>query len=207
MYRIWTEYPDIEDTSKSINALPTTIKNGKPLYTLPAIHDPNTGITIADSIQIAEYLDKTYPDPERMVVPPGTGALQRAFLEVFSAKVIPPVLQLLMSPTAGSLNPRSEEYFRRNKPYTEVELIGEKRTEVWSQVEEAYGVLDSWLGKEDRYFMKEKVSFADLQVAGSLVWMREMLGEESDEWKSVTAWHDGRWGRLVKDLEVYERLT
>ncbi|EEB92162.1 hypothetical protein MPER_09371 [Moniliophthora perniciosa FA553] len=81
--RIWVEMPDIENTCKSIGASPTDKKpDGSPWYTLPVIHDPNTGETISDSFVIMEYLEKTYPSsPEKALIPPGTTALQKAFID------------------------------------------------------------------------------------------------------------------------------
>jgi glutathione S-transferase len=56
------EFPDIEPLSKKLGIEPTNHNpDGSALYTLPAIHDSSTGVYIADSTAIAEYLEKTYP--------------------------------------------------------------------------------------------------------------------------------------------------
>jgi hypothetical protein len=80
LYRtVWVEYPDIKPLSLEIGAAPTSHNaDGAAFYTLPAIHDPNTGKTISDSFDIAQYLDVTYP--ERPVLPLGTEGLQSAFI-------------------------------------------------------------------------------------------------------------------------------
>ncbi|KAI3599152.1 glutathione transferase fungal specific class A [Moniliophthora roreri] len=209
---VWVEYPDIENLCKSIGASATSTKaDGRPHYTLPAIHDPNTGISIADSIKVAEYLDKTYPG--KPVIPPGTASLHKAFADAFIAKIYPSLLQVTMPRTANNLNPSSEEYFRRTKAarfgkaLTEVDPKGEKRVEFWKQIETAYGTLDGWMKKEDQYVMGDTVSFADFVIAASLLWIRVLWGEDSEEWKSVASWHDGRWGRLIKSLTPYEKLV
>ncbi|KAE9393742.1 hypothetical protein BT96DRAFT_999183 [Gymnopus androsaceus JB14] len=44
---------------KEIGAKPTGLQ---PLYTLLAIIDDSTGVVLAESTDIVEYLDKTYPD-------------------------------------------------------------------------------------------------------------------------------------------------
>lgn len=44
------------------------------MYTLPAIYDPSTGTGVADSFEIARYLDKQYPTTPT-VIPAGTEAL------------------------------------------------------------------------------------------------------------------------------------
>ncbi|ESK90067.1 hypothetical protein Moror_7863 [Moniliophthora roreri MCA 2997] len=211
---IWVEYPDIESTCKSIGAPPTSKKaDGRPHYTLPIIHDPNTGASIAESFAIAEYLEKTYLNPEKSVIPPGTEALQKAFLDMLQGKVFAVLNQLRLPRTAEILNPPSEEYFRRTraamvgKPLTELELKGEKRVEAWKQVEAGYGAIDAWLKKEDQYVMGDRISFVDFALASSLIYIRILWGEDSEEWKNICSWHNGRWGRLVKDFGAYERLA
>ncbi|KAK7045883.1 hypothetical protein VNI00_007314 [Paramarasmius palmivorus] len=211
---VWTEYPDIESTCKSIGAPPTDKKaDGRPHYTLPVIHDPNTGASISESFAIVEYLENTYPNPEKTLIPAGTRALQKAFIEAYRGKVFPSLAPLALPRTADVLNPPSEEYFRSTravlfgKPLTELEPKDDKRAEAWKQVEAGYGAIDGWLKKEDRYVMGDKVSFVDFVLAGSILWIRILWGEDSEEWKKATSWHDGRWARLVKDFEQYERLS
>ncbi|ESK89976.1 hypothetical protein Moror_736 [Moniliophthora roreri MCA 2997] len=211
--RIWVEMPDIENTCKSIGAPPTGKKaDGSPFYTLPVIHDPSTGESISDSFLIMEYLEKTYPSaPERALIPPGTTALQKAFIDAYRGKTFPVLTPLLMPRTAEVLNPPSEEYFRRTKEVklgksiTELEPKGEKRVEVWKQVQDAFGVVDAWI-ENGRFVMGDRVSFADFDLAGMFLWIRIAWGEDSEEWKNVSSWHGGRWSRLLKELEVYEKL-
>jgi glutathione S-transferase len=56
---------------------------GADKHTLPAIADPATGTRLADSLQIAHYLDERYP--ERPLFPPGTEARQLAFVNTLFA--------------------------------------------------------------------------------------------------------------------------
>ncbi|ESK89789.1 hypothetical protein Moror_16802 [Moniliophthora roreri MCA 2997] len=211
---VWVEFPDIEETLKSIGVSPTMTKpNGEPKYTLPAIHDLNTDVRLADSIQIAEYLEQTYPSaPEKVLFPPGTKALQHAFTDGVKARLLPTLGPIALQSEAEMLNPRSEEYFRRTRvemygrELMEMELPKEKKEALWKQVEAAFGTVNSWIGKEDRFVMGDRVCFVDFSLAGMLVWCKVMWGEDSEEWKRIVGWHDGRWGRLVKDLEEYDRL-
>lgn len=57
-----------------LGAKPDTMA-GKPWYTLPIIYDPSTDRVVADSLEIAKYLDEQYPETPN-VIPPGTDALQ-----------------------------------------------------------------------------------------------------------------------------------
>ncbi|TFK31299.1 hypothetical protein BDQ12DRAFT_729683 [Crucibulum laeve] len=77
----WVEYPDIERVCKKIGIPPSTKKaDGSDYYTLPAIYDASTNTGISDSLVIAAYLDKTYPDKPTLL-PAGTEALHAAFVD------------------------------------------------------------------------------------------------------------------------------
>ena len=53
------ELPDIASRMKEIGATSGTGLDGNELYTLPVLHDPNTGAIITNSWDIAVYLDNT----------------------------------------------------------------------------------------------------------------------------------------------------
>ncbi|XXH02125.1 hypothetical protein Hte_008493 [Hypoxylon texense] len=54
---------EIKSTRKSLGLDPVRFfSNGEPFYTLPAIKDPSTNTLVGDSMDIAVYLDKKYPD-------------------------------------------------------------------------------------------------------------------------------------------------
>ncbi|KAK7045882.1 hypothetical protein VNI00_007313 [Paramarasmius palmivorus] len=208
---IHVELPDIEALCKSIGAPPTRKKrDGSPKYTVPVIHDPNTGASVSESFSIAQYLDKTYPMPDKTVIPPGTEALQQAFLDAFLEKAILPLIPLAHSRIVNLMNPASAEHHRKETeqnygvPFDDIEPKGEECVKSWKKAEDGYGVVDSWL-KDARYVMGEQVSFADFWAAGSVVWIGSLWGEDSEEYKRVCKWHGGRWARLAKDLESYER--
>ena len=74
---IWLEYLEIEGEYKKAGIAPSGKRGGKDLYTCPGLVDPNTGTALADSQAIAEYIEKTYPNPSTPTLfPPGTRALQ-----------------------------------------------------------------------------------------------------------------------------------
>jgi Glutathione S-transferase, N-terminal domain len=63
----WVEYPDIAGIycNNEPKVPPTEIsKDGSPYYSLPLIKDDTSGtpVFVAESFEIAKYLDKTYPD-------------------------------------------------------------------------------------------------------------------------------------------------
>ena len=72
----WITFPEIEAVCKSIGAPPTmTKKDGRPHYTVPFMKiEPCAGssdpvVVLSDSLKIAEYLEKTFPDPEHPLFP------------------------------------------------------------------------------------------------------------------------------------------
>jgi hypothetical protein len=73
---VWVPFADIARVSAEAGI---PVPAGADKHTLPAIADPATGTRLADSLQIAHYLDERYP--ERPLFPPGTEARQVAFMD------------------------------------------------------------------------------------------------------------------------------
>ncbi|GLB38801.1 putative glutathione S-transferase, N-terminal domain [Lyophyllum shimeji] len=213
LYRTeWVEYPDIEATCKRIGA-PYTEKreDGTPLYTLPAIHDPSTGVSLADSVLIAEYLDATYPDTPKLL-PPGSRTIQHAFLAAYRL-MLPALWQFALPGTLPILNPPSEAYFRRTKfgpMIPNVAPTGDLRQEQWAKLKDDFGLLAGWLDKGEAdgpYILGDSASFLDFAVAGYIIWLRIIWGEGSMEWSDIKRWHNGRWDAFLKRLEKYETVV
>ncbi|KAG2147743.1 uncharacterized protein EDB93DRAFT_1104019 [Suillus bovinus] len=59
---LWVEYSDISISMKAIGAKSNKRRDGLDVYTAPVLSDPNTGALITDSLEIASYLEKTYPE-------------------------------------------------------------------------------------------------------------------------------------------------
>ncbi|KAG5640777.1 hypothetical protein DXG03_007237 [Asterophora parasitica] len=207
----WIEYPDIEATCKRIGAEHTEFRaDGTPLYTLPAIHDPSTGVSIADSARIAEYLDATYPDTPRLL-PPGTTAVQHAFLAAYRL-ALPALWQFALPSTAAILNPPSQAYYARFKfdpESPQTAPTGQLREEQWAKLKEDFGLLAGWLEKGEAdgpYVLGAAISFLDFAIAGYIIWLR-ILWKESGEWDDIRSWHGGRWDTFLKRLEQYETIV
>lgn len=233
----WIEYPDIAplchqlelDTSSPMH---TDIRDGKPHYTLPIIHDPSTHTTVADSFKIAQYLDRTYPQSSSssstkhvQLVPKSTIALQLAFLQYFTEKVCMPMFPILSLPTTLSLPPRSQEYYRATREAmfgTKIEDIAlegsPQRSEYWRMALEGLSQIHEWsrakLNYEDsdqdpgkwQYMMGTKPSFSDVIIAAQLIWVRRVLGGESKEWKDVMSISGGRWACLMEEFAEWDRV-
>ncbi|KAJ8517428.1 hypothetical protein ONZ45_g5389 [Pleurotus djamor] len=206
---IWVEYPDIESLCKKIGAEPTSKKaDGRPHYTLPVIHDQTTGTVVSDGAAIAEYLDKQYPDTPKLF-PEGTAALQHGFIAAYFNNIAA-LFQFSLPQTNSILLPRSEAYFRstREQAYqTTMEKLvpsGEKRDIEWGKYRDGLGKVDSWISKSRGTFaMGDTITFADISVASFIIWLRVIWGEDSEQWKDIKSWHNGRWERLLDGLSKY----
>ncbi|KAJ7088884.1 hypothetical protein B0H15DRAFT_922830 [Mycena belliarum] len=206
---VWVEYPDIERVSKEIGAPPTSNKpDGRPHYTLPMIHDPSTGAVISDSSNIAAYLDATYPDTPRLL-PEGTFGLFRAF-EAAASALLTPVYPWALPASHSFLNPPSQDYFRSTREKSLGKTLealvptGEEGAAAWANFKAGFGKMDEWVrasGTGATYFMDKTPSYADIWIAGYVLWLKLVL---PDKWEDMKTWHDGRWATLLRNMEKYE---
>ncbi|THU93192.1 hypothetical protein K435DRAFT_861716 [Dendrothele bispora CBS 962.96] len=210
---IWLEYPDVEPTLKAAGVPPTGTRDGKPLYTLPAIVDPSTGAAVAESLLIAKYLDRTYQD-KPSILPQSIQALQVAFLDILPTHPHPILQFTLQKITQNILSPESEIYCRMvwaampNVLPPGVHLDDafpvESRTKEWEKLEKLFaGIAERWIGKET-FITGATASFGDFALAGLLQCFKKAWGEGSEEWERVICFQGGRWKKFLEDLQQYE---
>jgi len=205
---IWIEYPDLEGIAKKLGVKPTGKKlNGDPEYTLPMIVDDSTGIALSESVDIVEYLDKTYPDTPRLL-PEGSHALQAAFRDAFYPKLkaffpfVVPTVPLIT-------NPPSSVFFRTKyeavygMTLEELRLKDEARVVAWNNWKAELGTVAAWFRKEDVWVMGDTPSYADFILASFILAAKTFFGPDSTEYKEILEINDGRWGRLAKNVERY----
>lgn len=205
----WIEFPDIEPLYKKHGIATTATKaDGTPLYSVPLIYDPSTKMFISDSFAIAEYLDRTYPGPK--LFPYETLAIQSLVGSAY-ARHIWPVLPLAMITATLKLHPVSEVFYREKITRPFVSGVSEDETSKnvrWDQFREGLGEVDTWYSKTaGSFLMGDTVSWGDIVVASSLIWIRILWGEESKEWKMITSWHGGRWAGLLNAVSKYETIS
>ena len=208
----WIEYPDIGPTLKRLGAPPTGKKpDGSDSYTLPAIYDSSTNKYISDSIEIAKYLDETYPDTPKLI-PQGTQAAIELFQTLFLQSVGNNLLSLVIAQTNAVLNERSEEYFRRTREASykvkleEIAPTGPKREQLWNSAKEGLGTIAGALNKNGNgklYYFGDTLSYADVITVSFLYWVKVVL-QKNEEWRStVETWDSGRWGKLLEVTKPY----
>ncbi|KAK0193046.1 hypothetical protein F5146DRAFT_1192448 [Armillaria mellea] len=189
---VYIEMPDIEALAKEIGATPTGLRldGVTPRYTVPIIQDHSTGVVVSDSPAIAAYLDKTHPSVGPMLIPTGTMVLQLAPMQL--------------------RNNRTGAYMREKLSgiYSLEALEGEEREKMWKTTRENLGKMNKWFeGSEGDFVMGKEPCFADT-VIGAFLWLiRNMVGRESVEWKDITTWNDGRWGKYLDHFQPYETVV
>ncbi|KAF5348565.1 hypothetical protein D9756_009622 [Leucocoprinus leucothites] len=204
----WVEYPHIEEACKK-NGIPPLRKKPdgvSPHYTCPSLVDKSTGAALTDSVQIAQYLDKTYPHTPR-VFPNDSDGLQFAFAELHDQRLAPG-WPLIFPAVAKILNPPSAEYFYRTrtqafgKPLEELIKSEEERVETMKKFKGLWDALEAWYSKTDGPFlMGEVISFADFVVASDVKFVLAAWGEGSVNWREFATWHGGKWVRLTEEVD------
>ena len=196
----WVEYPDIQEHCERLGIAATGIKpDGSPYYTLPAIHDPSTGAYISESFSIAVYLDKTYPDTPP-IFPNGTVGLQAPFVEVFTTKANR-TWPFIFGRTCANLNPRSADYMSNKLKNLPSESKDEAESkQMWTQAREDMSTANEWYsagGNKGPFMLGETLSWADIVVSAHFLCWKLLLGPDSQKWKDIESWDEGRWASLM----------
>jgi glutathione S-transferase len=199
---VWVEYSEIATVMKSIGAKQIKRPNRSDVYTVPVVSDPNTGALITDSIEIASYLEKTYPD--KPIFPHNSEALIRAFDTAFMGLIMPAV-KFLIGRSAEVLSPDSAKFYMdvRSKefklPWDEFVSEGAKR-QMEEVLEKGYNTMYEWYQKSNgKWIMGDTFSYADILVACYLLWYKRVMKE--DEWARISSLHGGKWVQVLADVE------
>lgn len=196
---IWVEFPDIERLYEELNLKPASTT--EPFYTLPVIHDPSTNKTISDSVEIAHYLDATYPSTTQLF-PPGSEALQVLDFRTAFGPSLGPIIR---PATCAILNPVSEAYYRRKKVADAGKMSEEQREEHWKQVQQGFEALAPLLVGR-KFVLGDAISFTDLMIASGVLLIKRVLGSDSREWKDIEQWNGGMWAAYVANFAQYENV-
>ncbi|KAF6751643.1 hypothetical protein DFP72DRAFT_471812 [Ephemerocybe angulata] len=225
----WLEYPDIATVLQKHTISPSIIKSdGTPFYSLPAILDINEAsgkvkVALGESLKIAEYLDEAYPDTPRLLSQkPEALEEERAFTQGFFSSFGLMAFKIVLNiATTPHLHEVSQEHYSRARARDLYELYGtellenislseEQKVALWGEIEESFGKLDKKLTETDEngpWVFGDQLTFADFVVAGHLIYMRNILGEGSDDWKKGKKWNGGRWERFLQALQDYQGIS
>ena len=200
---VWIEYAEIATVLKSIGAKQNKRIDGSDAYTVPVVSDPNTGAIITDSLEIASYLEKTYP--EKPIFPHNSEALIRAFNTAFRGLVMAGDEKFLLGRSADILSPDSAKVLMdvRSKaiklPWDEFVSEGAKR-QMEELLEKGYNTLYEWYQKSNgKWIMGDTFSYADIIVACDSLWYKRVMKE--DEWAWISSLNGGKWVQVLEDVE------
>ncbi|RGP74710.1 hypothetical protein FSPOR_1289 [Fusarium sporotrichioides] len=224
----WVALPDIAKTRKSLN-VPAGRKfaDGRDFHTLPIIQDPTTGALVADSFDIAIYLNKTYsggsdlfPDQKLdfnfehpyILIPlsecndkefPDYAKFNMNIDAAFTAHVQLGVQGMPFDPATEEES--RAEFVRRAgvSGWEDFVLSGEARAKLLESLKSMLGDLAVLFSRDTSgpFLLGSKASYADMIVGA---WLRMMhVTFPENEWKQVTSWHQGVFGELHEALEVF----
>ncbi|KDQ06577.1 hypothetical protein BOTBODRAFT_39481 [Botryobasidium botryosum FD-172 SS1] len=217
---VWVSIHEVASTLRGLGLEP--LQGSRLGYTLPIIADPTPSgspVIVRDSWAIAQYLDKTYPDEERLVFPSGSHALQALLLNHLSnhsalRSLVVPLIPAILDEGA------SEYYYESRsclfgKPLEQVRPTGEKLEAAWKDVKALLDLLDSFLEKNDvqsggvggDFVMGDRFSFADTVLVGFFILMSKVKSDEDGiPWERVRGMNNGRWERMWKKCEEFMEI-
>ncbi|KAK0220532.1 hypothetical protein IW262DRAFT_1273100 [Armillaria fumosa] len=84
-------------------------------------------------------------------------------------------------------------------------LEGEEREKMWKTTRENLEKMNKWFeGSEGDFVMGKEPYFADTVISAFLWLIRNTVGRDSDEWKDIVTWNDGRWVKYLIRFKPYE---
>ncbi|KAG1788358.1 uncharacterized protein HD556DRAFT_1298003 [Suillus plorans] len=196
---VWVEYSDISIAMKAIGAKPNKRSDGTDVYPVPVLSDPNTGALITDSLEIASYLEKTYP--EKGIFPNNSESLIREFDSAHFRLIIPAVKSIFARSTEIS-SPISAKFFIGVRSIDVPLPWDATYGEDWALLEKGYNTAYEWYQGSGSW--ATLFSFADIIVACHLLWFKRVLKE--DEWVRIGSWNGGKWAQLA-DVEKECKLA
>ncbi|KAG1727812.1 hypothetical protein EDB19DRAFT_2028118 [Suillus lakei] len=200
---LWAEYSDISIAMKSIGTKPNKRRDGTEVHTVPVLSDPNTGALITDSLEIASYLEKTYP--EKPIFPNNSESLIRAFDSAYMNLIIPAIRTTFLR-TTEILSPASAKFFIGVRSVDVPLPWDATRDEDWELLEKGYNTAYEWYQKSDgKWIMGDTFSYADIIVACWLLAYKRVLKE--DEWARISSWNGGKWAQVLADVEKECKLA
>ncbi|KAJ3159022.1 hypothetical protein HK101_001157 [Irineochytrium annulatum] len=196
-------YPTIEPTLRSLAFVPNRI--GRP-FTCPSIRHGDHNIQ--DSVAIAEYLERTYPDRQKhpsLFPAPGSRALAGLVQGVLSKKVSGHAVKIVLPLIPDILDDEGAEYFRRTRKESFGRDLRDFCDDVeaeWEGVKTEIKVLSDALNadKSGPFFCGDVPSYADFVLVGYFVWFKS-AGKEIGE-RLMAMGEDGCFDKLYEAWDV-----
>ena len=231
----FVQIPDIPRVRRELGlSVCRKFGDGSDFSTLPALTDPNTAAVVGDSLDIAVYLNDTYPwsggdlfpeqaldyvyrnDPPLMVpLSPCNEARYPRYARfnmnvdaMFTAHVGLMGSGMPLDPV--SAEEVKAEFVRRAggfvSSYDEFAVVGEAREKMLASLEKASAELAALFAKDQSgpFLLGAQASYADLIVGAWLRMASRTL--PAVEFALCKSWHGGVFGRLNEALDVYAEV-
>ena len=162
---------------------------------------------MSESYDIVQYLDKQYPSSPR-VIAPGTLAFETAYYKYFLTSVrskwprpIHLYLYEISSPESAAFLKESREAAFGD---TLVNIAKNPQSQ-WDAYKDAFNsvALPIYEKAEGIFLKGDEPGWADFVTASALFSIKTLYGSDSKEWKYIETWDNGRWVKLIRDLEPY----
>lgn len=209
----WLTFVGVEPYLQALGAKPTTKKpapdDAEDWYTCPVLSIPTQSgppKIVENSDTIAELLDADYPNTPKLF-PPGTAALQYAFLQHFYGGAYEVLGTLTLPGIPGILDAENAAYVSESRarwfgsPLSEWAPVGSaKRAALWATAEATWGKLKTAVydkretGTDGPWLTGAAPVYADFAVVAVLGFVHATVPEE--DWQQVLTWHGGFWKKL-----------
>ncbi|KAF9039155.1 hypothetical protein BJ165DRAFT_367820 [Panaeolus papilionaceus] len=168
---------------------------------------------MCDSLDILEYLEKTYPDRPTLF-PNNTKGLHLAFQEGIMHTGFAALFPFIIPAEVPAFSPRSKEYFCRTRfesfgvPVEELAPKGEEAVKEWVKFKAGLEILSKWYEVTDDagpFLMGNILGWGDIAMASWIIWIKAIY-ENDQKWKDIAGWSGGRWVKLLEAVEPYTRV-
>lgn len=210
-------FHDVDREMRSIGA-PAVGRSadGRSIYTLPVIVVParqRSPSRILSKVEdIAEYLEVEFP--ARPVFPQGTKALQTLYVHYLMNVFAKPLLPIMIPSSAELLPESSRAHFFGQQGPPRTHMTREDTEQIWAALKQNFdflaGVIDKngtteAMGDGGRgvFVSGQYPTYADFVLCSLLVWIKTV--SPNNAWSIIKRWNEGRWERLLRDLNDYIR--
>jgi glutathione S-transferase len=120
---------------------------------------------------------------------------------------------IVFQATCTILTPQSQAYSRRTrekslgKALEDISPKGEAAVAEWARFRDGLGKVDTWYAKNGGkrpFLLGETPSWGHIIVASYLNWTRKVWGDDSQQWKDILSWNNGRWAAIIEALKKYQ---
>jgi hypothetical protein len=86
-----------------------------------------------------------------------------------------------------------------------MEAFSENEEEQWGKMKNAFSIIAGWYDKNGGSFIQgDALTYGDLNVAALFGFYSYITGKDSEKWREMLTWDNGKWAKLFEMVEPYE---